>query len=65
MVVIEWYNLVAIIVGIISAGIFIYGTTRENGETGFLAGLGDAFRGCLIFVIVLIFYLVWGGIFWW
>lgn len=65
MITTEWYNLVAIIVGLILVGIFIYGTTREIGETGFLARLGDSLRGCLISIIILIFYLVWGGIFWW
>ena len=57
MIEIAWYNVVAIVVGIL----FVCLMCSFDDDHGFLAGIGGAF----IFFLMIIFYTVWGGIFWW
>ena len=57
MTTIAWYNVVAIIVGIA----FYFWASSLDDDHGFLAGLG----GVCVFILAIIFYAVWGGIFWW
>ena len=57
MITIAWYNVVAIVVGIV----LFFWASSFDGERGFLAGLG----GICVFILAIIFYAVWSGIFWW
>ena len=56
MITIAWYNLVAIIVGIV-----LYFWASSFDDDGFLAGIG----GVCAIILAIIFYAIWGGIFWW
>lgn len=58
MIVIQWYNLVAIIVGIIFAWRIIY--LDRNGRS-----LGDGLDLIATVFLCLLFFAIWGGIFWW
>ena len=62
MITITWYNIVAIVVGIIALGCIML-IPKEDG------GLGDAIGfvfGFLLWLIVFgLFFAIWGGIFWW
>lgn len=64
MITLTWYNIVAIVVGIIFLISFARTCISEN-ETGFLGGLGSALEGFFIIFITALFYAIWGGIFWW
>lgn len=57
MITMEWYDLVAIVAGFL----FFIWASSLNDNSGFLAGLGSA----CVFILAIIFYAVWGGIFWW
>lgn len=58
MITIAWYNIVAILVGIIFIVWFAFDVNEEdNGHFG----LG----GCLPLLCCILFYIIWGGIFWW
>lgn len=57
MITMEWYDLVAIVAGFL---FFIWASSLDD-NSGFLAGLGSA----CVFILAIIFYAVWGGIFWW
>lgn len=58
MITLTWYNIVAIIVGII----FLVWIMFEVYQDEF--GYTD-FGGCLPFICGVLFYIIWGGIFWW
>lgn len=62
MITIAWYNVVAIIVGIIALGCTSFLSKDTGGMVGGLATLIDWF---LWLVCVVIFYAIWGGIYWW
>lgn len=64
MITITWYNIVAIVVGIIFLISFARTCIAEN-ETGFLSGLESALERLFIIFITALFYAIWGGIFWW
>ena len=57
MITIAWYNVVAIVVGIL----FFCWINMCGNDSGPAAGIGGAF----VLLLVMIFYAVWGGIFWW
>lgn len=57
MITIAWYNVVAIVVGIV----FLVWMNSSEEEHGYLAGLG----GALVLILMIFFYAIWGGIFWW
>lgn len=57
MITIAWYNVVAIVAGIL----FVVWLNAWGDDSGPAAGVGPAF---IVFVAV-IFYAVWGGIYWW
>ena len=56
---IAWHNVIAIIVVI--GFLFAIYDSEKNDNGGFLSGLGSVLWG---FGMV-IFILVWGGVFWW
>ncbi len=57
MITIAWYNVVAIIVGIIALGLL----GKASDGSGPAAGFGLV----LWLISVVLFYSIWGGIFWW
>lgn len=57
MITITWYNVVAIVVGIL----FFCWINMCGNDSGPAAGIGGAF----VLLLVMVFYAVWGGIFWW
>ena len=57
MIILEWYNIVAIMVGILLAFCF----ESCSHDKGMLAGL----RPMLVLFVAIAFYAFWGGIFWW
>lgn len=61
MITISWYNIVAIVAAVLFV-IWIFGSfRRERQRGGMLSGLEVLFSiACAI-----IFFLVFGGIFWW
>lgn len=64
MITIEWYNLVAIIVCVVS--IILMGfLNQKSKKPGMFGGLNEAL-GCLgTFLFMIIFMLIWGGVYWW
>ena len=57
MITLTWYNIVAIMVGILLAFCF----ESCSHDKGMLAGL----RPMLVIFVAIAFYTFWGGIFWW
>lgn len=62
MVTIAWYNVIAIVVGLFALG-FTFFFRKET--KGMLGGLATLIDWSVWFVCVVIFYAIWGGIFWW
>lgn len=61
MITLAWYNVVAIIAGIL---FIVWACKIESGSNGNDYGIGGIF--VLIWLACLVsFYLLWGGIFWW
>lgn len=58
MIVLAWYNLVAILIGI---GFIIWFIKDYNeNDSSYIS-----FGGCLPLICAVLFYIIWGGIFWW
>lgn len=57
MIIIEWYNIVAIIVSI---SLFIWGYKHKD-DRGLFGGIEQIYAT----IIAIFFYALWGGIFWW
>ena len=57
MIIIEWYNIVAIVVSII---LFIWGYKHKD-DRGLFGGIEQIYA----IIIAIFFYALWGGIFWW
>lgn len=64
MILISWYNLVAIIVGLLFIW-YLVDVNRNIPKTGFLAGVDEFIKSLICIVIAIIFFSIWGGIFWW
>lgn len=62
MIAITWYNLVAIVVGFIS--IYCWKFIPDRGH-GMCEGLGTLIGFLIWIACVMLFYAIWGGIFWW
>jgi hypothetical protein len=56
MITIAWYNIVAVIVGIA----FIAWINSDS-DSSIAAGISVAFK----LLLMIIFFAVWGGLFWW
>ena len=65
MITIEWYNAVAIAVGLLA--VFLIWKEERNFRlgTGYARGLVETFNILVIIVLAVLFYALWGGIFWW
>lgn len=64
MIKIAWYNVVAIVVGVMFVGFFIWLLNRDVGS-GIGAGLSKVFLGITGIALASVFYAILGGIFWW
>jgi len=64
MITITWYNMVAIFAGVLFIIAFIY-TTRKDVGGGALAELAKVFWILTLMVFIVVFYTIWGVIFWW
>ena len=65
MITIAWYNVVAIAVGLLA--VFLIWKEERNGShsTGYAGGMTEVFNIFVILVLTVLFYAIWGGIFWW
>lgn len=63
MITIAWYNIVAIIVGLLFS-LWFYIEDKE-GSLGAIAEWWACVKILFILVLAVIFYAIWGGIFWW
>lgn len=64
MITIAWYNVVAIVVGVMFVGFFIWLSNRDTGS-GIGTALSEMFLGIMGIILAVMFYAIWGGIFWW
>lgn len=65
MITIAWYNVVAIAVGLLAV-FLIWREYRDfNNSTGYASGIDNVIHIVAIFVLAVLFYALWGGIFWW
>lgn len=65
MITIAWYNVVAIAVGL-SVVFMIWKEYRDfNHGSGYARGIDNAIHIVVILVFAVLFYALWGGIFWW
>lgn len=64
MITITWYNMVSIFAGVLFIIAFIY-TTRKDVDGGALAELAKVFWILTLMVFIVVFYTIWGVIFWW
>lgn len=66
MLLIPWYNAIAIGAGIIFIVLFLWAMRNMScSGTGMFAGVGDFLCGVIVLFLACIFYAIWGGIFWW
>lgn len=65
MITIEWYNVVAIAVGLLAVFLIWKEERSFRLGTGYARGLVEAFNIFVIIVLAVLFYALWGGIFWW
>lgn len=61
MITIAWYNVVAIVVGIVA----LMCTRLIPKDKGGLSCIATFYGSIVWIALVVIFYAVWGGIFWW
>lgn len=65
MITIAWYNAVAIAVGLMAAFLIWKNDRIAKRSFGYARGLVEAFNILMIIVLAVLFYALWGGIFWW
>ena len=65
MITIEWYNAVAIAVGLLAVFLLWRNDRNARRSTGYAGGLVEIFNMFIIIVFEALFYAIWGGIFWW
>lgn len=65
MTTIEWYNAVAIAVGLLAAFLIWRNDRNARCSTGYAGGLAEMFNIFIILILEALFYAIWGGIFWW
>ena len=63
MLTLAWYNIVALLVGFLFV-VWFYSLYKEERIGALFKWVGFV-RGVLGIVFIAIFYLLWGGIFWW
>lgn len=62
MMTIAWYNAVAIIIGIVALGCTFF-LPKDKG--GMMDGIAMIYGWFAWTVLVMLFYAIWGGIYWW
>ena len=65
MITIEWYNAVAIAVGLLAVFLLWRNERTARRSAGYTGGLVEMFNMFMIIVLEALFFAVWGGIFWW
>ena len=65
MITIEWYNAVAIAVGLLAVFLLWRNDRNAIRSTGYAGGLVEMFNIFIILMLEALFYAIWGGIFWW
>ena len=65
MITIEWYNAVAIAVGLLAVFLLWRNDRNARRSTGYAGGLVEMFNIFIILMLEALFYAIWGGIFWW
>ena len=65
MITIEWYNAVAITVGLLAVFLLWENGRTARRSTGYTGGLVEMFNMFMIIVLEALFFAIWGGIFWW
>ena len=65
MMTVEWYNAVAIAVGLLAAFLLWRNDRDARRSTGYAGGLIEMFNIFIILMLEALFYAIWGGIFWW
>ena len=65
MITIEWYNAVAIAVGLLAVFLLWRNDRNARRSTGYAGGLVEMFNIFIILMFEALFYAIWGGIFWW
>lgn len=63
LITLAWYNVIAIIVGAIFVCLF-YVVAKGHPSGAFQEWL-SCMEKLLVFLLAVIFYAVWGGVFWW
>lgn len=63
MVIISWYNIIAILVGLLFVACFY--SVYEKESHGAFYDLYILLKKMLILALAVVFYVFWGGIFWW
>ena len=58
-----WYNVIAIIAGAIFVYVF-YVVVKDRPSGAFQEWLGSMEK-FFVFLLAVIFYAIWGGVFWW
>lgn len=65
MITMAWYNVVTIVVGLLSALLLWKNERTARRSTGYAGGLVEMFNMFMIIVLEALFFAIWGGIFWW
>ena len=65
MITIEWYNAVAIAVGLLAVFLIWRNDRNARRSTGYAGGLVEMSNIFIILMLEALFYAIWGGIFWW
>ena len=65
MITIEWYNAVAIAVGLLAVFLLWRNYRNARRSTGYAGGLVEMSNIFIILMLEALFYAIWGGIFWW
>ena len=63
MITIEWYNAVAIAVGLLV--LFLVWKEKSTEGSGAFSGFVTSMKVIVILICAALFYALWGGIFWW
>lgn len=65
MITIEWYDAVAIAVGLLAVFLLWRNDRNARRSTGYAGGLVEMFNIFIVLILEALFYAIWGGIFWW
>lgn len=60
-----WYNIVAIVVGLLAVFLLWRNERNARRSTGYARGLIEMANIFMILILEALFFAIWGGIFWW